>query len=224
MPNPDNDNLSSREIELLIETGSVAAVESRIADHRIEHRQEGGALDKALTAEKVLRNAHDVAHTAAHDAHGEKHEAEGLAVKTALAAVDRERKIHAEAHEREHEGHQREHMLANLAIEKAESATDKRFASTNAYREQISDMIRNLARRESLESLEKEVDRRFEEQRKDTERRHEEMRQALTTLEKTDVKAEGKGIGQAAIIAYIVAGLSVVGSLVVVVNVLTGTP
>lgn len=204
--------LTRRETELLFESGAVASAE-RLADHRREHDDEANALDKALAAEKALRDAHDVAHDAAHESHEEKHVAEGEAVKTALVAVAKERSIHAEAHERDHVGHQREHTLANLAIDKAEAATDKRFSGANAYREQISDMVRNLASRESVDVFVKEVDRRFED-----------MRVSIRALETTDVKAEGKGLGQSAVIAYIVAGVSIIGSLVVLSNLLVGTP
>ncbi len=227
MPDNENGYLTRREAELMVDTGSAASAE-RLDNHRREHNQEGEALDRALTAEKVLRGAHDVAHAAAHESHDDKHNSEGQAVRTALAAVDRERIIHAGAHEREHTGHQREHALANLAIEKAESATDKRFASTNAYREQINDMIRNLASRELVDGLVKDVDRRFEEQRKDTERRHEELRHAIATLERTDVKAEGRGLGQGAVVAYIVTAFGlisvVLGIVIVLSNVLTSKP
>ncbi len=187
------------------------------------HANSADAIDKALETERVLAHEHNLAHAKAHEAHEEKHDSENEAVKTALAAVDRERNIHADAHDREHLGHLREHGLNNLAIEKAESATDKRFASTNAFREQLNDMIRQLAPKETLDVFTKEVDRRFEDARKDTERRHEELRQAITTLERTDVKAEGKGIGQGAMIAYIVTAISVLGSLIVLVNLLTAS-
>ena len=217
MPETDEDRfLSRREADTL--------VEARLTAHRREHEQSAEAIGLALEAAQDKQDLHNVAHDAAHEAHEEKHNAEAEAVKTALAAVARERTIHADAHERDHVAHQREHSLANLAIDKAETANDKRFAGTNAYREQINDMVRNLASRESVDTLNKEIDRRFEEQRKDTERRHEEMRNAIAMLERTDVKAEGKGLGQSAVIAYIVAGVSILGSLVVLSNLMTGTP
>jgi len=97
-----------------------------------------------------------------------------------------------------------------MAIGKAEQANDKRFESANAFREQINDILRAVATKEALEALQKEIDRRFED-----------TRLSIRTLETTDVKAEGKGIGQSALIAYIVAGVSILGSLVVLSNLLT---
>ncbi len=208
----NNDDLSRREAELLVKAND-DLLDERLDAHRREHSQQNEAIDKALASEKAQSDQHNIAHDKAHDAHEEKHKSESEAIKTALTAVGAERKIHAEAHTKEHEGHQREHGLNNLAIDKAEQANDKRFGAANAYREQIDNMIRLLASKEALESLQKEVDRRFED-----------VRLSLGTLEKTDVKAEGKGLGQSALIAYIVAGVSLLGSLVVLSNLLTAAP
>lgn len=211
-----------RESDLLLQQVT-ASTEERLNAHRREHEAEAVALDLAMTHTKLIQDQHNIAHESAHIAHAEKHTAEALAVTTALRADSNERKIHTEAHDREHSSHMREHSLNNLAIDKAESANDKRFSSTNAYREQLNDVIRQLAPKETLEVFIKDVDRRFEESRKDRERRHEELRQAITTLERTDVKAEGRGIGQGAMIAYIVTAISVLGSLIVLVNLLTAS-
>jgi len=191
MPEDPNGYLTRREAELLVESTAAAAAE-RLATHRRE------------------QDAHDVTHDKAHEAHEEKHKGENEAIKTALSAVARERDIHAAAHEKEHEGHQRMHGLNNLAIDKAEQATDKRFISSNGWREQLDGMVRQTATKESIESHVKEIDRRFED-----------VRLSLRALETTDVKAEGKGLGQSAVIAYIVAGVSILGSLVVLMNLVT---
>ncbi len=212
--------LSRRESDILIQQGMQAS-EDRVEAHRQEHAAEAVALGLAMAAAKEMQDQHNTAHESAHVAHHEKHASEGTAVKTALAAVATEREIHAKAHEKEHDGHQREHGLNNLAIDKAESANDKRFSSTNAYREQLNEMIRQLAPKEALDVFVKDVDRRFEESRKDRERRHEELRHAISALERTDVKAEGKGIGQGAVVAYIVTAIGLVGSVLAIVIVLS---
>ncbi len=213
-----------RESDLLLQQVT-ASTEERLESHRREHEAEAVALNLALAHTKLVQDQHNFTHADAHTAHAEKHGAEDLAVSTALRAVATERQIHATAHEKEHDGHQREHGLNNQAIDKAEAATDKRFATTNAYREQISDMIRSLASRDSVDVITKDVDRRFEEARKDRERRHEELRLAIITLERTDVKAEGRGLGQGAVVAYIVTAVGLVGSilaiLIVMANVLS---
>lgn len=212
--------LTHREADILTEQ-SERADEERLEAHRREHEQERVALTLAMALTQKQHDAHNEAHDDAHTSHAEKHVSENVAVQTALAAVARERTIHAEAHERDHAGHQREHALNNLAIDKAEAATDKRFASSNAFREQLNDMIRQLAPKETLEVFVKDVDRRFEESRKDRERRHEELRQAISILERTDVKAEGKGMGQGAMVTYIVTAVGLVGSLLAIVIVLS---
>ncbi len=214
-----------RESDLLLQQVT-ASTEERLESHRREHEQQQVAIDLAMAAARQMQDQHNIGHEAAHVAHAEKHGAEDLAVQTALTAVGRERAIHAEAHERDHVGHQREHGLNNLAIDKAESATDKRFSVANGYKEQINELVRTLASRDSVDVITKDVDRRFEESRKDRERRHEELRLAISTLERTDVKAEGKGIGQGAMVAYIVTAVGLVGSvlaiLIVLSNVVTG--
>jgi len=186
--------LTRREAEILIGAADKRH-ENELEAHRREHQQESDALDKALAAERSQQATHNTAHDKAHVAHEEKHDAEEQAVKTALAAVDRERSIHSEAHEREHVGHLGVHALNNLAIDKAESANDKRFQASNAYKEQINELIRQFVSKESVDVRAKEVDRRFEDLRKDTERRYEDIRQAVAALERTDASIESKGVG-----------------------------
>ncbi len=176
--------------------------------------QNAAAIGLAMTVAQQQQHAHNTAHESAHVAHAEKHTSENVAVNTALTAVAKERSIHAEAHERDHAGHQREHGLNNLAIDKAEQANDKRFTATNGYREQIDAVVRTLASKDALDAIEKELDRRFED-----------MRTAISILERTDVKAEGRGIGQGSMVAYIVTAVGLVGSIlaivIVIANVLT---
>lgn len=138
----------------------------------------------------------------ARELHQETHKVSKEALKTALDAVASERKIHAEAHDREHIGHLEIHRLNNLAIEKAESANDKRFTAANGFRETFEARVRDVATKDALEAQRKESDRR------------------INILERNDVKAEGRGLGQGAVIAYIVSGVSVIGSLIVLANLL----
>lgn len=189
--------------------------------HAEKHAAENRAVDAALVAEREQGREHNLAHAKAHDAHEEKHAASETAVRTALAAVAREREIHASAHVKEHEGHLREHALNNLAIDKAEAANDKRFTATNAFRETFETRVQAGATKESVDALRKELDRRFEDIRKEREAALDGLRHQVATLEKTDVKAEGRGLGQGALVAYIVTAISILGSLIVIVNLLT---
>lgn len=151
------------------------------------------------------------------------------AITTALDAVNRERVLHNTSHDREH-------VLSTLAIGKAEQANDVRFASVNEFRGQLNDMIRTLASKDAVEAHVKDTDRRWDENRKDldrrfdaltklTQERFESNRAAIVMLERVDVKQEGKGIGQAAVVAAIIAvvGLfaTVLGIIVVLSNILT---
>ncbi len=197
----DEPSLSRREADLIIQQG-VLANEERMAAHRREHEEAAAALRLAMVNTQELIDQHNSAHNSAHVAHAEKHAAESLAVVTALDAVAREREIHAKAHEREHESHLREHGLNNQAIDKAEAANDKRFVAANGYREAYESRVQAAASKESVEALRKELDRR------------------LVVVERNDTRAEGRGIGQSALVAYTVAGLSIIGSLIVALNVL----
>ncbi len=220
----DDRFLTRREAELLIAT-TAAAADERAETHLREHKQESEALDKALVAEARAQQQHNVAHDKAHDAHEEKHRAENVAVETALAGVDRERNIHAAAHQREHEGHQREHGLNNLAIDKAEAATDKRFYGVNGTRDQMAEVIRGFATRESVDALTADKTRRWEELRKELDRRFAEQQSLITGVREADIKAEGKGMGQAATIAAILgsvtAATAIIGLIIVIANLLT---
>ncbi len=223
----------------------------RLEAHRRQHELEQEAIATAMSSEVRQQAQHDLAHKTAHEAHDEKHKAEGDAVHTALAAVDRERTIHVEAHDREHKGHglvheqeqkavttalaavgrerdihaeahKREHELNQTAIEKAERANDARFMSVNGTRDQLNDLVRRLATKESVDALTADKTRRWEDLRKELDRRFDEQRSAITAIEKGDVKQEGKGIGQAWVFAGLATVISVVGVilgiLIIVVN------
>ncbi len=216
----DERYLTRREAEILI-ANAAARQDDRAAAHAREHKQETEAIDKALVAKSEQQQQHNEAHDKAHDSHEEKHRAENEAIGTALAALDRERKIHAEAHDREHLGHQREHGLNNLAIDKAEAATDKRFTAVNGTRDQMSDLIRSLASKDTVDGLANDHSRRWEELRKELDRRFEEQRAAISALQLGDSKQEGRGLGQAATIALIVTAVGFVGTVLGIVIVIS---
>lgn len=209
----DDDYLTRREAEVLLDAGRTAAA-SAFEAHEKVHAAERAAIDAALVVAARDRQTHEEAHGREHVLHSEKHTSEDSAVSTALAAVARERTIHADAHEREHVAHQREHALNNLAIEKAERSTDIRFQSANGYRETTTDAFRQMTTKEAFETFQKDANRRFED-----------MRTSIVNLEKGDASDKGRGVGQGATIAYIVTAITVVGSvlgtIIILANVLT---
>ncbi len=220
-PEHDDDHYRTRrESEILF-----GNIDERNAAHLREHAKQAEAIDKALAAKSDQQQQHDIAHDKAHEAHEQKHQSEGVAVHVALDALDRERKIHADAHYREHEGHQREHGLNNLAIDKAEAATDKRFSSVNGTRAQMEDMLRHMTSQDAFDAHISEFMRFREDLRTDQDRRFDEMRLAIVNIEKGNVKQEGKGIGQAAVVAAIVgavaAASAIIGLIVVIANIVT---
>ncbi len=195
--------------------------------HDRVHEADRLATTLALSTVEEREDMHRTAHNAAHEAHAEKHVSEGHSVVTALDAVNNERTIHAAAHAREHEGHQGVHVFGQLAIDKAEQATDKRFSSVNATREQMADIIRSLASKDTVDGMASDMTRRWEENRKELDRRFDEQRIAITNIEKGDVKGEGKELGRSATVALIIGAVSfaatVLGIIIVVSNLATGT-
>jgi hypothetical protein len=122
------------------------------------------------------------------------------------------------SHQREHsahaEAHAREHSLNEIALGKASVANDARFHDLNEFRETLRDQADKLASQESMDAMRVEIDRRFAEATKRTDERFESNRQRIEVLEKGDVKAEGKGLGQSATVAWIVTGLTVLSVVI----------
>lgn len=164
------------------EAQRLAQQNERWTAHEKLHRSQSRNRDKEL----ALRwRAHEDIHVAAHEAHAQLHEA--------LA-----------------KGHAREHGLNDLAVSKSEVAYDKRFEAVNEFRDQLRDQAGTFASTERVETMQRDMDRRFEEHRL-----------SITNLEKGDVKQEGRGIGQGAVIAAIVTVITVVGGLLGIVIVLS---
>ena len=166
--------------------------DTNAANHEQIHVREKEALNIALDITDRDRKTHDLFHDREHDAHLVAHEKSELAVKLALEAVSRERELHNHFHDREHAAHQREHGLDKLAIDKAEQAADKLFAKVEG----------------EIKTFREDTDRRFREARELADKQHNELRLSITNIEKGDVKTEGKGIGQAAVVSYIALGVS----------------
>ncbi len=208
--------LTKREADVLVQANDDAK-DAHAEAHAQQHRLEHEALAAALTSTNLQRDQHDLAHDRDHESHEKVHLAGQVAIDKALDAVARERVIHAEAHEREHAAHLREHELDKLAITKAEQANDIRFRAGNAFREQLDIIVRTLSTKDSLDAHIKHHDQRLDE-----------LRTAIVTLEKSDVKGEGKQLGQGAVIAAIVGAVAfastVLGIIIVIVNVATSRP
>ncbi len=158
-----------------------------------------------------------------------EHSTSEEAIRTALKAVEKLAELHNIAHSREHTAHEVRHEDGRMAVAKADAAMDKRLESLNGVYGQMREQARVFASGESVVSLQGTVDRRFEDARRDRETRHEELRVRIETIEKGDVKqlptAEGKSLGQGAMVAIIVGAVSLVGTIlgifVVLSNVLT---
>lgn len=222
-----DDFLGRREIDAL-----GAANEERWAAHEREHH----AHDAAHTAEREFeqeRARHEEKRLGeALGAHGQKHASEEAAVQTALNAVDKLAVVHADAHYREHLNHEQRHADQQVAVSKAEAAVDKRLETMNGYAGQMREQSRTFATADRVDTLQSALDRRFVDTTKHTDDRYEENRRRIEALEKGDVsvssKAEGRSLGQGAVLGIIVTAIGVAGTLisiiVVLANIATGKP
>lgn len=154
--------------------------------------------ERILTAQSEQYAAHLREHALLAEAHKEKHEAEQKAVDKAEATISKAVDTALEAldtnRDTHDQAHQREHSMSSEALVKAESSMDKRLESVAKL----------------LEERDKAWGVRFE----DTLR-------AITNIEKLDVKAEGKSLGQGTVIAIIVTAISVVGTILGIIIVLS---
>jgi hypothetical protein len=95
--------------------------------------------------------------------------------------------------------------LEEKARDTATMAMDKRLEGMNEFRDQLRDQQGTFVRREVYDALEVRV----------------------TNIEKGDIKGEGKALGQGTVIAVIVGAVAFVGAIlgiiVVVVNIATGS-
>lgn len=221
--------LSLREARVLI-AAAAAAEDARSEAHARDHAHEQEAIDKALANEARAEAQHRDSHDRAHESHEEKHSAEGRAVEKAEAAAKAALKAALDDHHREHEvhekSHNREHEFTKEALTKAEKTTDERFKSTNEFREQLRDQASTFVTRDVINTLTKEIDRRFADVEKVGSSRYETNRTSITAIEKGDLKQEGRGLGQTGALGAIVASVGfaslVIGLIVVVANLLTG--
>lgn len=219
----EQEPVSRREIDQLLSIGEATSKQREAAlDERWDaHRREHGA-------ESNERQIVDAARGAAHDerwsAHRREHDTMLVAAGDALTAVDNALTAAQLAH-------QREHTATEAALDKAERATEKRFESVNEFRGQLADLISRLASKEAFETLNKDVNRRFDEQRVNSDQRFEtlrasndkrfdELRTSVTNIEKLDVKTEGKGIGQATVVGYIIGGVGFLTAVIALYNTL----
>ncbi len=228
-----------------------AATERRWADHTADISGRWAAANR-LDEERWIAHAeihrvHSETIEGKFQAHKSSHEIEGQAVKTALVAVQELASLHNIAHTREHTAHETRHEDQKEALRKAEMTIDKRVESINGYQailrdQQATYITRDLSeekhaeKEKRIEALTVDTNRRFEEVRDEAVRTNQEMRAvllaqfenlraAIVNIEKGDVKQEGKSLGQGAVVALIIGAVSLIGTvlgiLVVLSNVLT---
>jgi hypothetical protein len=211
---PDDDRyITRRETQAILEADQARFLSRREADqwrasmqqlidtlvtsHQEQHSAEAQAVTLQLKHHEATRDEHEQAHFRDHLAHEKIHSSEQDSIAKALNATQVLAAAHDKAHEREHEAHTREHALDKLAIDKAERANDLRYAGEAG----------------TLEAMRKEYDRRIAEAIEAAERRYTENRLRIESLEKGDVKGEGKALGMSNVAALIVGGAGLVATI-----------
>lgn len=196
-------------------------IDARWEAHLLAHDQHNAAHALEHTHEKETTRLREEALGVASKVHDGIHESERKSVATALAQVERLADVHSEAHKREHLAHEQRHDDQTEAVTKAEISVDKRLEAMNQIREQLREQAAAFAPAESLALLQRELDRRFADTTKHTDERYEENRRRIEAIEKGDVKQEGKSLGQGATVAIIVGAVSLVGTVLGIVIVLS---
>lgn len=203
----------------------LAAIDERWAAHLREHAAHEQAHERAHDADREVARLRETSAAQAFEAHEQAHFANEEAVKTALASVDRLADTHATAHEREHTAHEQRHEDQAEAIRRGEVALDKRLAALNGVYDQMREQARSFASAEVVATMQAQIDRRFEESRRERDLANETLRARVEAIEKKDVKGEGRAAGMGTFAAIIVAAITLVGSvlgiLIVLSNLLT---
>ncbi len=210
---------------------SEATVVRHEAGLHVESHQREHEAHQAIHTQEHLRASEttrlqETRIAAAFAGHEREHSTSEEAIRTALKAVEKLAELHNIAHSREHTAHEVRHEDGRMAVAKADAAMDKRLEALNGVYGQMREQARAFASSESVVALQGTIDRRFEDARRDRETRHEELRVRIETIEKGDVKQEGKSLGQGATVAMIVGAVAFVGTVlgivVAIVGVVTG--
>ena len=99
---------------------------------------------------------------------------------------------HRELHASHEKAHDTEHAMTEQALDKAVNSMDRRLEGMNEFRSTLRDQATTFVRSDTYQAL---LDR-------------------VIAIEKSDVKGEGKQIGQAAAIGAIIAAISVAATIV----------
>jgi biopolymer transport protein ExbB/TolQ len=126
------------------------------------------------------------------------------------------------------ETHKDQHAAENRAVTAATVAMDKRLDQMNEFREQLRDQATSFVRRETLDAFIVERRHALEALGNEIDKRYEELRNLIATEREERRANEGVRRGMNATTAIIVTAIGVMGTVlgivVVVVNLLTGSP
>lgn len=168
-------------------------------------------------SDALLRDAQKQAGEIYLAGHNEKHEMEQLAVQTALDADRARLADHRVAHDHAHSAHEQlhrvtetshreQHISEQRAVEAAVASMDKRLEGMNEFRESLRDQSQTFARKDALDALDAQVERRYEELR------------SLVQTEKEERRGqEGVKRGMSQTTAVIVGAIGLAATLITIV-------
>ena len=108
---------------------------------------------------------------------------------------------HGDLHGAHERAHDREHAMTAEALDKAVQSMDRRLEGMNEFRASLKDQAGTFVRMDTYQAL---LDR-------------------VIAIEKSDVKGEGKALGQAATVGAIIAAIGVAATVVSLVVLLAGS-
>jgi hypothetical protein len=153
--------------------------------------------------------------------HNAAHKAEQEALTAALAAHEKLHDAHSVAHDQRH-------LSEHQALVAATSSMDKRLDQMNEFREQLRDQAANFVRSDNFETFKDERRHALAALDVSIDNRIEALTKLIATEREERRSTEGVKRGMNATTAIIVTAISVVGValgiVVVVVNILTGSP
>ncbi len=204
----ENHEQRMREMERLL-THKIDCAESELGV-RIEAIKEAG--DKlAAERDRAAQELRETQAAAVDQAERERVKAADVLLQNMTQMIDSRYeglRLHIRAQAEQLEATRREMAITNdaseKAIAKAEAANEKRFAGVNEFRQQLSDQAKEFMPRELAES------------------QFADMHKEINLIRQGQNTSEGKSLGSASTLGYLIAVATIVISLVVVgVNILT---
>jgi hypothetical protein len=213
--------LASRDNQDALERLQQRASEVFLKQHEEKHEDEKDRVDAWRTAHKEQHLAEAQAISLALD--GERHR-----LAAHREAIEKAQQVHEKLHEAHASAHEQRHEAEYKALVAATSAMDRRLDQMNEFREQLRDQAASFVRQENFDTFKDERRHALTALDASIDVRIDSLTKLIQTEREERRATEGVKRGMSATTAIIVTAISVVGValgiIVVVVNLLTGSP